>query len=353
MKKWFFCLLMTFIAPLALTQSVMIKKDSPEVYFVKNGDTLWDISSVFLEDAWLWPEIWQINSQIENPHLIYPGDKLALVQVRNPKTGEIEQKLTIIDRAPKAVRLSPGLKKLEPQIRTESVDTAIPAIPLERISAFLSKSRVVEPWELEEAAYVIAGESKRIIAGLGDKVYARGNFAENENTYGFYREGEKYIHPETKELLGVQALDIGGGRIIAQDDTVATLIINRVTQEIRIEDRLLPLEQKKVVATFMPKSPEKEVNGIILTVENGVTQVGLMDVVGISLGEREGMQVGDVLAIYKKGEVVKDRIQKDLIRLPDVRAGLLIVFRTFDKMAFGLVVKTNSALSLGDEVRNP
>jgi nucleoid-associated protein YgaU len=335
--------------------TLALKKDHPDSYVVKQGDTLWDISGTFLDEPWRWPEIWKINPQVEDPHWIYPGDKLSLVYVAG-ENGEKEPRLVVSDRAP--IKVSPnsgdtGNGKLQPQLRTAAISSSIPAIPLEKISAFLSKSRVVTVDELNAAPYVIAGDSKHILSGAGDKLYARGAFKKEEPIYGIFRSGHTYIDPETKEVLGLQARDIGGGRVIDITGDVAALTINETHEEIRINDRLLPSENKKVDAMFYPKSPSKEIKGSIIDVEGGVSQVGAMDIVAINQGEREGLEVGDVLAITQTGEVVRDRVKDQLIRLPDVRAGLLIVFRTFPKLSFGLVVSSNRPLRVGDKVKNP
>jgi hypothetical protein len=348
MKRLLLVLILGGWAYALMADTLALKKDHPDTYVVKKGDTLWDISGTFLDNPWQWPEIWKINPQVEDPHWIYPGDVLSLVYVM--ENGVKQPRLVVTDRAP--VKVS-GDGKLEPRVRSAAIEAAIPAIPLEKISAFLTKSRVVGFEELNRAPNVIAGDSKHIIAGAGDKVYARGNFKEDDTVFGIYRAGDTYVDPVTEEVLGLQAIDIGSGRIGSLDADIATLILNETNEEIRINDRLFPSEEKKVVATFNPKAPNKEVSGFIIDVEGGVSQVGSLDIVAINLGERDELEVGDVLAIAQKGEVVKDRVKEELVQLPDVRAGLLIIFRTFEKMSFGLIVSANRPLSVGDKVKNP
>lgn len=351
MKRLLIGLILGCFASIILAQPVELKKGHPDTYHVKNGDTLWDISNVFLQDPWLWPEIWQLNPEISNPHLIFPGDKLALIYIDDAKNHTQAPKLTVVERG--VVKLKPGDKKLQPQVRTSALDTAIPAIPLEKISAFLSKSRVVKLNELDDAPYVIAGQNKRLLSGAGDQLYARGNFTEGESVYGIYRPGGTYFDPLTQEALGVQALSIGSARIISRNNDVASLQVNASSKEIRINDRLLPNEERKVTATFIPKAPNTKINGLIIHVEDGVTQVASLDVVALNVGERDGLEIGDILAIKQVGEIVKDRVKNELIQLPAERAGLLIVFRTFEKMSYGLVVSSKSTLRIGDKVSNP
>ncbi|CAA0116620.1 Uncharacterised protein [BD1-7 clade bacterium] len=338
-----------------LADSLRLRSDHPNTYYVKKGDTLWDISATFLENPWRWPEIWHINKQIDNPHLIFPGDKLALIKVTetNPQTGdeEIREKLTVIERGP--IILGPGHAKITPQIRTERVDQAIPTIPLDQISVFLSKSRVEDVETLNNAPYVIAGDGTRIVAGAGDIVYARGNFDEDKETYGIYRPGKLFEHPKTGEVLGVQSLSIGTAKIIEDHGDIRKLEIETSSEEVRITDRLLPAIDRKIASNFFPRAPESPIDAEIIAVEGGVSQVGTLNVVVLSAGEREGLVRGDVLSIRQAGEVVKDRITNDVIQLPSVESGLLIVFRTFEKMSYGLIVDASRPLEVGDLVTNP
>jgi len=329
-------------------QDSLLKPGHPDEYTVKKGDTLWDISSTFLSSPWKWPEIWHANPQIENPHLIYPGDLIHLVYIDG------QPRLT----SERTLKLLPGqgvnaTEKLSPSVRVIQTDLAISTIPLDRIDSFLSRSRVVEDEKvLLNAPYILAGPQKRIVAGAGDEAYARGNFRDLTN-FGLYRKGELFRDPVTKEILGLHALGVGSISIKALKGDIATVNVIRANEEIRVGDYLLPSEDRSTSSTFYPSGPDNEINGAIIGVESGVRQVGKYNVVMINRGDREGLKVGNVLAIYKKGEIVTDRVNGGKVALPDERAGLLMVFRTFKKMSFALVLEADRPLAVGDSLQNP
>ncbi|MEM7000489.1 MAG: LysM peptidoglycan-binding domain-containing protein [Pseudomonadota bacterium] len=329
-----------------------LRADHPDVYTVVKGDTLWDISGEFLSRPWLWPEIWQINPQIENPHLIYPGDEIALVFV----DGQPRLSLRRGD-AGRTVRMSPGnAETLQPKIRAVPLETAIPAISLDAIQGFLVQNRVVEPTLLDAAPYVLDGEGERLILGAGDRVYVRGSLVDSE-AYNIVREGPLYVDPETREVLGQEATYIGLGQATAQSSDngveIATLRVTSTREEVQIGDRVLPTEERRLDATFFPSSPNEDIRGFIISVFGGVTQVGQYDVVVVNRGIRDSLKVGDVLSIHRRGALARDRIAKETVRLPSERAGLLMVFRTFEKLSYALVLNTERPLAVGDEVRNP
>jgi nucleoid-associated protein YgaU len=341
-------LVLTIACALASHADNLLRDDYPERYVVQKGDTLWGISSKFLQTPWLWPEIWQANPQIANPHLIFPGDVVSLVYIDG------QPRLTVN----RTQRLVPsGTDKLAPQIRASSIDDAIPAIPLDAINSWLLRNRIVEPGILEAAPYVIAGQEQRLILGSGDRLYGRGQFANNIPNYGIYRKGINYTDPDTKELLGVQAIDLGNANMRALDDDVATLSVTRSTGDVRIGDKILPTEERVIEPTFFPSPPSEDIKGQIISVERGVTQVGMLDVIAINRGKRDNLEPGNVLAIYRRGEVVKDRFiddkKKRVVTLPDERAGLMMVFQSFDKMSLALVLKADRGIKVGDYVRNP
>lgn len=322
-----------------------LKDGHPEKHLVVKGDTLWDISAKFLDDPWMWPEIWHVNPQVDNPHLIYPGDVLNLIWM--------DGKPRLVVKRGKDVKFSPHDVKLNPQVRISDLDRAIPAIPLDAIAPFLSESRVVESDELTAAPYVLAGADGHIVSGAGDVLYARGDFGDGNETFGIYRPGKPYLDPETEEMLGYQAIYIASAKVTAVDGEVATIALNQTTEEVRRGDRLLPDEGRRISSSFLPKAPEADTNGFIIAVEGGVSQVGSMDVVVINKGERDGLEIGNVLAIYRVGEHVRDPVTGEIVKVPDNRAGLMMVFRAFDKVSYGLVLKATRTLSVMDKVQNP
>lgn len=188
---------------------------------------------------------------------------------------------------------------------------------------------------------------------MGDRVFARGSFDANQTAYGIFRQGKVYTDPETKEFLGINADDIGGGEVVATEGDVTTLALQRTTQEVRLGDRLFSGEERSINSTFMPSAPKSDIHGLILDVPRGVTQIGALDVVTLNKGRRDGLAEGNVLAVMKTGETVRDRITGERVKIPDERAGLLMVFRTYDKLSYGLVLYASRSLAVLDKVRNP
>ncbi|QIB50441.1 LysM peptidoglycan-binding domain-containing protein [Pseudomonas sp. OIL-1] len=341
MRKTLLGLLLVASSFLAQAQESVFREDHPERYQVVKGDTLWDISGRFLSLPWKWPEIWHANPQIDNPHLIYPGDIISLVYVDG------QPRLTVN-------RGQGGTIKLSPTIRSRPVAEAIPTIPLEAINAFLRAGRILDTEEpLEQAPYVIGGEAESVVAGAGNRVYARGDTENDVAAYGIYRRGRSYTDPESGEFLGIHVQEIGNGQVMGSERDITTLNITRSRQEVRVGDRLMETEERAVSSTFFPSDPDQEVNGLILDVPNGVTQIGQYDVVLLNKGAVDGLKEGNVLAIYKTGEVVRDRIQNNQVQLPDERGGLLMVFRVYERMSYGIVLNASRQLAIMDKVRNP
>ncbi|MBW0148128.1 LysM peptidoglycan-binding domain-containing protein [Marinobacter arenosus] len=314
-----------------------LRSDHPERYTVVKGDTLWDISGRFLNNPWYWPEIWHVNPQVANPHLIYPGDRLALVYIGG------EPRVTKV--------ASSDVVKLSPKVRSEPIDTPIPAIPLDAISSFLTDTRIVTPEELNGAPYVLEGEDGRIITGAGDRIYARGE--KPADKVGIFRRTKEFVDPETGEFLGLEARSIGAGNVTAENGDVLTLRLTKSNQEIRIGDRLLTNVNRPIATSFVPSAPDQDVEGVMIAVDGGVSQIGQFDVVTINRGERDGLEPGNVMAVLKSGNMVRDPVTGETIELPSERAGLMMVFKAYEKMSYGLVLQATRPLSVGDKVTNP
>jgi nucleoid-associated protein YgaU len=322
--------------------AVQLKEGHPDRYTVVKGDTLWDISGKFLSQPWKWPELWHANPQIENPHLIYPGDTLSLVYIDG-------QPRLVLNRGE-----SRGTIKLSPKVRSTPMAEAIPTIPLEAINSFLLTNRIVDTSEeFADKPYIVAGEQESVISGAGNRVYARGVFEDDDGVFGIFRQGKAYTDPETQEFLGINADDIGSGEVVAEEDGIATLNLTRSTQEVRLGDRLFVTEERAVNSIFMPSEPPTDVNGVILDVPRGVARIGQYDVVTINKGKIDGLSEGNVLAIYKTGETVRDRITGESVKIPDERSGLLMVFRSYEKLSYGLVLYATRDLAVMDKVKNP
>ncbi|MBV1905495.1 MAG: LysM peptidoglycan-binding domain-containing protein [Pseudomonadales bacterium] len=334
-----------------------LKPGHPESYTVIKGDTLWDISGVFLDKPWMWPEVWRINPQIDNPHLIYPGDTIRLVYIDGQASLTLDR-----GEGGRTFRMAPGANdrgdagsgydKQSAKIRSTPLETAIPAIDLDAIQGFIVQNRVVSIGHLEDSPYVVQGDSERLILGAGDSLYVRGELP-SSSAYNFVRSGPIYIDPDTQEILGQEATYVGLGRVTSKEGDISTFHVSSTRVEVQIGDRVLPTEERRVETTFYPSAPGTKIDGQLISVFSGVTQIGQYDVVVINRGVREGLEVGNVLAIFKLGAQARDRIANEIIQLPSERAGLLMVFRVFEKMSYGLVMAAETPLRVNDLVKNP
>lgn len=338
MKKFVLGLSLLVLASLGISKDAVWNESVPDQYVVKKGDTLWDISAVYLRDPWMWPEIWYINQQIENPHLIYPGDIIKLVYIDG------QQKLTV--QRGRDVKLSPEIRKIEHA-------EAISALPLDIIDKFLRGNRVVTDAELNAAPYVLGGMEKKLLIGINDDFFARGDFSDSYTSYGLYRRGDPYIDPKTGEVLGIRAKDVGSARLKAVDGGIATLRATRAPVEIRAPDRLLVSDPPSYNTTFYPKAPDADIQGVIISVEGEGLRAGMLDVVAINRGAREGVKPGDTFAVYKDGETITDRVTKKPVKLPDEHVGLIMVFYTYEKLSYALVMAADRQVDINDPVRNP
>ncbi|ATJ81387.1 LysM peptidoglycan-binding domain-containing protein [Halomonas beimenensis] len=316
-----------------------LQDDAPDRYTVVKGDTLWDISGRFLQHPWQWPEVWRVNPQIDNPHLIYPGDVVFLYDCGGRPCLGLER--------------GQGIVRLSPEIRTIPHREAIEPIPLESVRHFLREHRVIaDPDALDELAYVVAGNDGRLISGAGDRFYARGAVA-GGGRFGIYRVGERYHDASSGELLGLELESVGEARRLRQEDDIVVMEATRTRQEIRSDDIILPLEDRALVTEFQPRAPEQEVDGRILAVPGGVRFIGRLQVVALDRGTRDGLAPGHVLAVEQRGELVQDPRTGEPLRLPGEDAGLVMVFRPYEKMSYGLVMRATRTLAVGDRLHNP
>jgi hypothetical protein len=366
-----------------VTQSDL-QPDAPDQYTVVKGDTLWGIAGKFLKDPYKWPQIWQMNQdQIKNPHRIYPGDVIRL------------------DRAALSLSLLGGghaeaaanVVKLDPKIRVEPLTTSIPTIPGTAIGPFLSQPLVIEEGGLDNAPSILATSENRVIVGAGDTAYADRIGSDDGINWQIFRPGEAVRDPETGELLGYEAKYVGDARV-RRFGHPTTLEITKARQEINRGDRLTPARET-TFPSFVPRAPDKPIKGAIVSVDGGVSELGQFQIVSLNRGSRDGLQVGHVLASYRRGGVVDttgrtrgyvettksgpgivirpNPVVPDppnlaqqptdikvgvaavgtTIKLPDERNGLVFVFRVFEKMSYAMVMSSTRPIAIGDVVRTP
>lgn len=315
---------------------VALAENHPDEYIVKKGDTLWDISGMFLKDPWYWPEIWQVNPQIENPHLIYPGDVLALVY---------------IDGQPRLINRG-SATRLSPQARVTQLEAAIDVIPHQQIAAFLSKGLVLTAGEVKELPYMLSTRGDHLIAAAGNDIYVRGTTGGPGSRYSVVHIGEKLVDPDDNKVVGYQGIYVGNG-VVKRDGDPTTFSLTDTNREALQGDRLVP-EAASLPQSFFPKAPDTQIDGRIISVVDGVALIGQYQVVVLNRGQNSGLSAGDVLKVFRAGDVVKDRFAGNKkVQLPDEEAGTVMVFKVYDRISYALVMEAVSDIHVLDAVRNP
>jgi hypothetical protein len=322
--------------------------NAPDTYTVKRGDTLWDISSIFLTSPWRWPELWGMNKdQIANPHLIYPGQLLRLVKSNG------RARLEIADG-----RGQPGdVVRLSPQVRdVTGAGEAIASIPNRVIEPFLSQPAVVSAGELAKYPRIVATQEGRVFLGRGDTAYARGIADERIERYNVFRPAKPLFDPDDtarKTPIAYEAFYLGSAQI-AKGGEVATLQIRESTQEIGVGDRLIPVSRQPVIS-YVPRRPEKAIDGRIVSIYSGLNQTGTQSVVTLNRGAKHGLEVGHVLGLLETGATILDRTsdKREFVKLPDERIGEMFVFRVFDDISYALVMRVTKPVRVGDRFVQP
>jgi LysM domain len=358
-----------FISINTWADEIQVNPAHPEQYTVVKGDTLWELSGKFLNHPWQWPELWSNNSQIKNPHLIYPGDtiyfsivngspQLSLSRNEQQAHSPTDSTCVLSEEDVKNGRTDFALSeegKLLPCIRETLIKQAIELIPAESIAQFLTSPKVVAENELSKAPYVVDFAGEHLVAGAGDRLYVRSITQPGNLLYTVYRTGDTYVSPETGEILGYEAKYIAD-TTLQQTGDPATLSITKSDSEVRKGDRVMPKTDEEVTLNYFPRPPEKSIKGSIISVLGGVSQIGLYNVVVIDKGAKDGLLAGHELAIYQHGNSINDpysSIKNDVVKLPDEIAGTLMVFRPFERVSYALVMKATQALHILDKVQTP
>ncbi|MFT3800651.1 MAG: LysM peptidoglycan-binding domain-containing protein [Burkholderiaceae bacterium] len=336
------------------TPPLEIAKDAPDKYVVVKGDTLWDISGRFLEKPWRWPEIWELNrEQIHDPHWIYPGDIVYLD--RNAEGGPRLRLGRPIGEGGSGGGALGAQARLQPMTRSEPLGrNAIPTINAAAIDAFLNRPLIVDETSLANNPYLVGTEEGRLYLSRGDLAYARGLGDQPAEEWHIYRPSKPLLDPDTRKPIALEALYIGSARLEKNGDP-ATLRITGTTEEIGTGDRLMPAERSRTI-NYAPHAPDGPVDGRIVSVYRGVAQAGRNSVVALNVGQAQGIEIGHVLSISKRGQIVPDRdgpVRGQMVKLPDEAIGYLMVFRVFDHVSYGLILDASKSVAIGDNVNTP
>jgi hypothetical protein len=327
----------------AFADTLALNPDHPQRYVVVKGDTLWDISSKFLRDPWRWPEIWHINPEIRNPHLIYPGDVITLVF----RDGKPVLQVT---------RGRPTIK-LSPTARTSRLESAITTIPASAVAQFLKRPRILTEDEIKNAGYVSYAEEDHLISGEGTKIYVAGLQQDDTKDYSIYRIGNVYRNPDDEDdILGYEAIHVSDAQLILKGDP-ATMRIVQSYRETLLGDKVMASDEKPIDNSFTPHAPGNLTNGRIISILDGMSRAGQYQTVVLNLGKMDGLELGHVLAVRKKGKEIvdeqSDKFFKPEMQLPDERSGLLMVVNVFDRVSYALVMSAVKDIRVGDPVTKP
>lgn len=306
----------------------------PSRYTVVKGDTLWDISSRFLNEPWRWSEIWNMNPQVKDPHWIYPGDQLSITYVNG------RPQLQVTNR-----------KRLSPKIRREFYNDPITALPAEVYLQFMSKPYVLSENEVDDAPYIVSFSTDHLIGSRGEIAYVR-KLKEPNVKYEIIRQGKAYKDGQTGEVLGYEARYIGTAKVVATGDPSTVKVIDS-EKELFLGDKLIPSTNTEALEDFYPKHPKMSVYGTIIDLFDAVFQVGQYGVVVIDRGADDGLESGDVLEVSRQGRTIRDRFVPGLenkLTLPNEYSGQVMIFRTFERVSFAIVLESNKTIRIGDPV---
>lgn len=365
-----FCLTTTASADI-----LAIKPDAPKSYTVKQGDTLWDISGLYLQQPWLWPQLWKLNPQVENPHLIYPGDVLSLSYDKDGRP--------VLTVNGSALKVSPsdavtepgqGIRKLSPEARKSLKNVkAVTTIPLMMIRPFLTYEQSLSAEQIESLPYVLGADDHVKNASQGHILYVRGQL-QQDAAYGIYRKGKAYIDPESEEILGYETILVGTARAFRAGGTEvnapASVAVLDVKQEIRQGDRLLPAaDGQSLPAFFMMRKPEQPIAGSIIDTTSDLREFSSWDIVVLNKGQQDGVKAGYMFSISRQSPAVVDSsrgpvymsdaskyqkimggIDGDRIDMPKEQIGELMVFKVAERTSFAIVTGTKKPIRVGDSI---
>ncbi len=333
-------LVLALACGLARAEVIAINPQIDAEYVVKKGDTLWDIAAYYLQAPWEWPQVWQVNPQIENPHLIYPGDILVLSFINGKPVIGFRQ--DVLDR------------RLSPSVRRSNLDEAVPPIPLDAIGAFLRGPRIIDTSTWKQAPYVLAFEDDRLLGAEGNAVYARNLGDHTERFWQVLHKGQLIRDPDNGKKLGYECTPVGSLELTLFENPAAGTI-TQVRREILRGDRLFLEAMKPLPGSFMPAPPSEAIDARIAAVYDGRTAAGQYQIVALNKGRQAGLDLGHVLQVHQDGVKTKDPTKTMFreVQLPPLEIGQVMVFDVSENLSYALVMDATRGIRRGDKVTEP
>lgn len=368
-------LVMSSCALPVLSGAQDLKADAPDRYTVQRGDTLWGISGRYLTSPWNWPRLWGMNrEQVRNPHRIYPGDVLVL------------------DRASGRLHVEARADAMSPRVRTADIAETVPTIPPSAIEAFISRPMVIGENELDSAPNIMATEESRVVVGAGNIAYVKGLTQDKGANWYIYRRGDKLVDPDSGATLGYLGQYLGDA-VVRQFGEVSRIEITKSVQEIYTGDRLVPVSKEAPLFAYVPRAPNSAVKGRVMSLNDNLFETGRYSVVSLSRGAKDGLEAGHVLALYRSSTASRYSLrtsailgrtgptgndgrrpyheeqlnvrnspiynrpplidEADIAKIPAERYGLVMVFRTFERASFALVMQASLPVAIDDVFSTP
>jgi len=362
-----------FALPLiSVADELQLSDGAPETYIVEEGDTLWDISALFLEQPWLWPQLWRMNPEINNPHLIYPGDVLKLIYDENgePQLVIVEE----VEEPVEVVKVKPTIK-MGPMLRKDIKERPISTLPLNVIAPYIKYDSLLTQQEIDSAPHVLGSEHGYKSSLDGFKIYVTDNLALG-NSYAIYHKGEELFDPESKESLGFYVRLSGTAQAVREGDMEnrrpGTLLVNSVSREIRPGNIVLPLNQGQLYPSFfVMQKADESVKGKIIKSSSGGREFGKLDVVMINRGSEHSLKQGDILSVLRKSPGIVETQEGpqytsdsshwsrlwtkngSAYDMPEEPLGEVMVFKVYQKASMALILRTEKPARVMDSVAAP
>jgi len=331
------------------TSEIKLQDNPPARYTVKRGDTLWGISSRYLKNPWKWPEVWGMNKdEIRNPHLIYPGEVIILDL--SGATPRLRLEGVPDGGLSRWSGYELQVSRLEPKVRSNALAAAIPTIAAKDLAPFLSRSLVVDPESVALAPKIVAGMESRVVLSASDSAFAVGLERSKGSFWNVYRPGRMFFDPDTKEQLGREAVYLGDVEVQSFGQ-VSALRILRARQEVASGDRLAVISELQTLP-YVPRAPDRKIVGkVIAGNAETLSEIGPMSMVILNRGVRDGLEPGQVLSLFRnQGNVT---VEGRVLPLPLEEYGLVMIYRVFKRVSFGLVMSARRPVEINDVVSNP